>query len=187
MSDFRDLQKKAEGSFDLFFQKYKSQMTCAEGCSRCCIGGLSVFAWEAAIITDWFFDLNSQQKEDWKKLQVHPSSKSSPFIDSDGEENEPCSFLRNDRCSIYEVRPSLCRTQGMALQFQESDGGSFRDWCPLNFQDLEAGPHESDDLNLNALNHMLATAQILHEKDSPESLGPQRVDLKSLWHYLSKL
>lgn len=187
MADFKDLQKKAEKSFDEFFEKYQDQMTCAKGCSRCCIDGLSVFAWEAALISDWYFDLNEDQKNQWKELQEKPQTNSRPFIDSDGEENQPCVFLREDSCSIYEVRPSLCRTQGMALRFQDQNGDIYRDWCPLNFSDREEGPNESDDLNLNALNQMLATAQILHEKESPESLGPQRVELKSLWNYLKKL
>lgn len=186
MANFKDLQIKAEASFNSFFEKYKNRMTCAEGCSRCCIGGLSVFAWEAAIITDWFFDLSPQEKLAWRELQNQKSTSTEKFYDSEGNESEACAFLRNDRCSIYEVRPSLCRTQGMALRFQDSDGQIFRDWCPLNFENTES-PEEADDLNLNALNQMLATAQILHEKESPESLGPQRVDLKSLWDYLSKL
>lgn len=185
MADFRDLQDKAEESFENFFKKYQNQMTCAKGCSRCCIGGLSIFAWEAAIITDWFFDLSAEEKEEWKKRQRLPQTKSETFTDSEGQDYSACSFLREDLCSIYPVRPSLCRTQGMAIQYVE-DREVIRDWCPLNFREGDA-PEMRDDLNLDALNQMLATAQIIHEKEEPESLGPQRVDLQSLWDYLTKL
>lgn len=182
MTDLRPLQKKAETAFDQFMKKYAKEMTCAKGCSRCCVGGLSVFAWEAAIITDWFFDLTPQQQQEWKALQDLPSSLAEPFLNSDGEKDKPCSFLRNDSCTIYEARPSLCRTQGMALQIKDGDQ-ILRDWCPLNFVG-EKAPSASDDLNLDQLNAMLSQAQLLHERENPEALGPVRIDLSDLRDYL---
>ena len=182
MSDLRPLQRKAEQSFNAFFEKYKEDMACAQGCSRCCVGGLSVFAWEAAIITDWFHALSPEQKAAWKERQEVPSSQNQPFINSDGDEDRPCAFLRGDSCSIYEARPSLCRTQGMALSLKSEQGERLRDWCPLNFSTSE--PQSQDDLNLDQLNAMLSQAQLIHERENPEALGPLRVDLSDLRDYL---
>lgn len=181
MSDLKPLQKKAEKAFDDFFDRYSSQMTCAKGCSRCCLSGLTVFAWEAAIIMDWFYDLSAQDQAAWKEEQKKAQTLNKPFIDSEGQETTPCAFLREDQCTIYEVRPTLCRTQGMAMKF-EVDDDTYRDWCPLNFE--EEAPDPSHDLNLDSLNAMLSQAQLIHEKENPEALGPVRVDLDDLRDYL---
>ncbi len=183
MSDLKPLQQKAEDAFDQFFSKYQSEMNCQKGCSRCCLFGLSVFAWEAAIIMDWFYSLDEDQKSDWKRRQKLEQSSLSPFVDSEGKETKPCAFLREDQCSIYDVRPSLCRTQGMALQYREGDQ-VYRDWCPLNFERPSQGPKKADDLNLDQLNAMLSQAQLIYEKQNPEALGPTRVDLGDLRDYL---
>lgn len=180
MNDLRPLQKKAEDEFTRFAQKYSEGMKCSAGCSTCCIDELSIFSWEAAIITDWFFDLTDEQKEKWKKLQAMPSR---PVGQS--QENA-CAFLHEGVCTIYDARPSLCRTQGMAMQFLDDHKQVQRDWCPLNFKDeTNCGPPApEDDLNLEALNKMLAQAQIIYDKENPEALGPVRVDLRDLRDYL---
>ncbi len=178
MSDLRPLQEKAEKEFERFFNKYKENMDCGRGCSSCCISGLNVFAWEASIITDWFFDLSPEEKENWKRSQALPSR---PASGSQGD--KACAFLRQGECTIYEVRPSLCRTQGMALSYQQNEK-VLRDWCPLNFKEEGSEPLENDDLNLDALNQMLAKAQFLYEQENPEALGPVRVDLEGLRDYL---
>lgn len=178
MSDMRPLQKKAETEFERFFEKYQKDMECSRGCSSCCISGLNVFSWEASIITDWFFDLSEEEKQNWKKNQTLPNR---PASGPQGD--KACAFLRQGECTIYEARPTLCRTQGMALRYQHHDQ-ILRDWCPLNFKESEKSPLESDDLNLDTLNQMLAQAQFLYEQENPEALGPVRVDLGSLRDYL---
>ena len=131
MSDLRPLQKKAENEFDAFANKYRQYMTCTKGCSKCCIDELSVFAWEASIISDWYSSLSLSEKENWKKKQMLK-----PRPEGEGQE-DACAFLHEGQCTIYEVRPTLCRTQGMALQYREkgtSHNIVTRDWCPLNFE-----------------------------------------------------
>lgn len=181
MSDFRPLQKKAEAEFNRFASKYKKHMTCTMGCSKCCIDDLSVFAWEASIISDWFEELSPQQKQQWKELQ-----QLAPRPEGENQQ-DACAFLHRGQCTIYEVRPTLCRTQGMALQYLEEGKGEKvikRDWCPLNFDDSPIGPEPVDDLNLDALNQMLAQAQMIYEQENPDALGPVRVDLRELRDYL---
>jgi Fe-S-cluster containining protein len=183
MSDFRPLQKKAEDEFQDFYQKYKEAMNCSRGCSTCCIDELSIFSWEAAIITDWFFELSQDQKNLWRKKQALPAR---PVGES--QENA-CAFLHEGQCTIYEARPTLCRTQGMAMQYLNDKKQVERDWCPLNFDEKESEnplgpPAPGDDLNLENLNKMLAQAQIIYDRENPEALGPVRVDLRDLRDYL---
>lgn len=180
MPDLRPLQQKAEDEFTRFIEKYHEGMKCSQGCSTCCIDELSIFSWEAAIITDWFYDLDPQEKAKWKKSQAMPAR---PVGQS--QENA-CAFLHEGACTIYEARPSLCRTQGMAMQYLDDQKKVKRDWCPLNFTEgSQCGPPSpEDDLNLENLNKMLAQAQIIYDKGNPEALGPVRVDLRDLRDYL---
>lgn len=135
------LQENASGFFDKINSKYASSMKCQEGCSKCCYTDISIFEVEAERIQDWFKSKSSSEKETlvdlWK--QAHDEG--------------ACTFLYNDRCSIYEARPVICRTQGAPLFIQASN---VLDYCPLNFQ---AGPPPKEDwLNLDRLNTLLSFA-----------------------------
>jgi Fe-S-cluster containining protein len=135
------LQENASGFFDKVQNKYSAQMKCTEGCSKCCYTDISVFEVEAENIKEWFSNLSEERKSEIKNLWQDPVEKGA------------CSFLYNDRCSIYEVRPVICRTQGAPL-FVQAD--NVLDYCPLNF---EAGdPPKEDWLNLDRLNTLLSFA-----------------------------
>jgi len=73
-----------------------------------------------------------------------------------------CPLLVDDRCSIYQSRPLICRTQGLPLLMEAEDGEQEVDFCPLNF--TEAGA--VDDLDedhlapLDALNLRLALVNL---------------------------
>lgn len=135
------LQENASGFFDKISQKYSADMKCIEGCSKCCYTDISIFEVESARIKDW---LSQQNDEVQKELKLLWASKNEPGA---------CSFLYNDRCSIYEVRPVICRTQGAPLFLATEN---VLDYCPLNF---EAGdPLKEDWLNLERLNTMLSLA-----------------------------
>jgi len=135
------LQENASGFFDKIVQKYSAEMKCKEGCSKCCYTDISIFEVESARIKEWF---SQQNTETQKELKLLWASKN---------ESGACSFLYNDRCTIYEARPVICRTQGAPL-FLATD--NVLDYCPLNF---EAGdPPKEDWLNLERLNTMLSLA-----------------------------
>ncbi len=145
-----------------------ARSTCKNGCSRCCYTDISVFAIEANPIREWFNSLNSGQKstllERWKEPRP-PGA---------------CAFLRNDSCTIYEARPLICRTQGLALRFQEEKEGlrqTLIDICPLNDSMLEI-IHENEVLNLDLLNRILATLEQQEAQGTPRE-RPRLVDLQS--------
>lgn len=77
-------------------------------------------------------------------------------------ESPVCPFLLDDRCSVYETRPLICRTQGLPLLLQLDDGEAEVDFCPLNF----AAPDATDDLQethlvpLDELNLRLALVNL---------------------------
>ena len=75
-----------------------------------------------------------------------------------------CPLLVDDRCSIYESRPLICRTQGLPLLIEAEDGEAEVDFCPLNF----TAPNAVDDLGeahlvpLDDLNLRLALVNLQH-------------------------
>ena len=98
-------------------EAHLERLQCAVGCSRCCVDDLTVFEVEAdrllAVI-------------DERDLTPGPVG-GCALLDEQGA------------CRAYEVRPYVCRSQGLPLRWGEStvDGAvEHRDICPLN----EAGP-----------------------------------------------
>lgn len=135
------LQENASSFFDKVYSKYNSSMKCAEGCSKCCFTDISIFEVEATRIKNWFDSLSDDQKMSLKTLWRTPVPEGA------------CCFLYKDRCSIYEARPIICRTQGAPLFIQSEN---VLDYCPLNFED--ADPAKEDWLNLERLNTLLSFA-----------------------------
>lgn len=173
------LQEKASSFFKDYSQKYGGQMKCTSGCDHCCIGGLSIFTWEAELIIHWFSELSKIEQD--RVCQKWQCEENTDFTDVTGKQSSLCSFLSEGNCSIYSRRPIICRTQGMGLKWSES-GVVKRDCCPLNFVDADidansAGTQskEEDELNLDTLNQMMAQAQLIFSKQMNSSLAPAQI------------
>ncbi len=102
-------------------QRLGSLLVCRRGCHDCCIDDLAVFPVEAEVIRQHCGPLLTFD-------QPHPKGKCA-FLDVDGA------------CRIYPWRPYVCRTQGLALQWFDTDESGAesesRDICPLNMDELE--------------------------------------------------
>ena len=85
-------------------------------------------------------------------------------------QDEPvaCPLLVNDRCSIYESRPLICRTQGLPLLIEAEDGGQEVDFCSLNFTEAGAVDDLDEDhlVPLEALNLRLALLNLEHCRET---------------------
>lgn len=127
---------------------------CRKGCSKCCYTDISVFEVEAKNIREW--------------VKTHHPPLNHPVVEG------ACSFLNGDACTIYEARPLICRTQGLAMSFKENDQ-IFADICPLN-EDMLDVLADSEFLNLDLLNTILSR---LEKLDSGEK-NRERVKLTSL-------
>lgn len=146
--------------FDRFQKKYGSQMKCGLGCSQCCVGRLSVFPVEARMIITWFNGLEKEEKialqKSWEHVNEQQTEKS----------REKCNFLLDNKCSIYPVRPVLCRAQGLPLKVStglkqseiEADEYSLS-LCELNFQDESQLPDVAEWLDLERVNTLLSIAE----------------------------
>lgn len=76
---------------------------CKKGCSYCCYQAIVISSWEAAQIA----------KMTGRKIvnfngRVHGKHSRQEVIEK--YKGEPCPFLVNNECSIYTVRPFICRT-----------------------------------------------------------------------------
>ena len=102
---------------------------CHRGCSACCHQIVDVFTWEEPRIIEFISSkLNNKKKKliaknlkKWFKLfnkKTRPADRSNPLSFQEvrdvqhifREEKIACPFLLGMECSIYEVRPLVCKT-----------------------------------------------------------------------------
>jgi uncharacterized protein len=106
------------------------RLACKRGCFGCCVDELSVFEVEAERI-----------RRVMGPMEPHPPGR--------------CAFLAEDgACRVYDVRPYVCRTQGLPLRWIDEElEAELRDICELNEVAVESieeeecwtiGPVESE-------------------------------------------
>ncbi len=124
--------------------RHQKAIACGRGCHACCQPKLTVFPVEAKAIQNFLQE--GQKAQELLALQVDD-----PF------HGERCAFLLADgACSIYEVRPLICRSHGLPLQFRDEADEVQRDVCPLNFTDGSLPNLPGDAvLNLDLINALL--------------------------------
>lgn len=131
----------------------KLNMHCKSGCSKCCYVDLSIFEIEKSNIISWFKRQSTEEKIQLKKLWNKPLNSQLNF---NNEEVKSCAFLNNEMCTIYEARPLICRTQGIALMYTHlSNNKKYVDICPLNEEVLH-NIAKSEILNLDLTNTLLS-------------------------------
>jgi hypothetical protein len=118
---------KIDSKFSDIELRHPSAFACQAGCHACCQPGLTVGPVEAARIRAAVAaDPALQAALRW--LIDHPQ-----WRDTQGVATR-CDLLGPDgRCSIYAVRPALCRTHGAPTWVRQPNGQVLRDVCSLNF------------------------------------------------------
>ncbi len=142
---------------------YKESITCARGCSSCCTAGLSVFPVEALYIKTYAGDIQ-------RKSAPGPGK---------------CTFLENDLCLIYQLRPVVCRTQGMPLLYgTDSNEETELSLCELNFQGRNIQECISPDhiIDMDRINTILAAQNIhyLKQVNRLDDLLDKRITLDDI-------
>jgi Fe-S-cluster containining protein len=146
------LHANVSSFFENFFSRYQGQMKCGLGCASCCISGITVFPAEAQLIKSWFLSLDPERQRDiaskWQESTPLGAESGSPGS---------CVFLVSNVCSIYPVRPTLCRSQGLPLKIK-TDTEIELSLCELNFQGESDLPPSGEWLDLDRLNTLLVIA-----------------------------
>lgn len=82
---------------------------CKQGCAACCHQMVFCTPFEALQIARYIIDKQANRLEEIKgRLQTQSHLELSP--DARYGKDKPCSLLQDNSCSVYDVRPSICRT-----------------------------------------------------------------------------
>jgi Fe-S-cluster containining protein len=94
-------------------ERHAGKLECRRSCFGCCVDGITVFEVEAERI-------RSKAAQLLASGAPHPPGRCA-FLGAEGE------------CRIYEVRPYVCRTQGLPLRWLDHEAeAEYRDICELN-------------------------------------------------------
>lgn len=152
LTQYADLLARIESLFGEIQSRHASAMKCGLGCHSCCKPKLTIGPLEAEKIRRGLAG-DAERLASLRALEA-----ADPF------KGKRCTFLTAEGgCGIYELRPLVCRSHGVPLQFKDLDAGSrddaprLRDVCGLNFVGQDIGRLESKDvMNLDTLNTLLA-------------------------------
>jgi Fe-S-cluster containining protein len=145
LENYRRLLDKVDAKFSEIHARHRAHMRCGAGCSTCCMAGLTVSGIEAANIRERLAS-DAAMRGRVEREAGQGGAMGCGFLDGGGG------------CTIYEVRPVVCRSHGVPLALKLDSGKSaWRQYCPLNFEglDVEALP-EGDTINLDTLNTLLS-------------------------------
>jgi len=156
------LRRRVDAHFHDATQRDPQAFSCAEGCARCCHRRFDVFEVEAAPIRAALAGLERDNPALRRRLRTQADAP---------DHADKCALLVDDRCSVYEQRPLICRSHGLPVAIQHADELRVS-WCELNYRATDP-PRESM-LVLDAINAPLA---VLTELEAPAA---PRVSLASL-------
>lgn len=113
ITQYYKLRNYCDSFFEIVYSTFQSEMKCKKRCSLCCTLE-SVLVLEGSIITSY--------------LEKHePKS----FL----QKEDRCLFLDKGLCSIYPVRPIICRTHGLVLY--DSEKSTLASSCDLNYVEFD--------------------------------------------------
>jgi len=136
---------------------HADRLQCRPGCVDCC-RPFSVLAVEAAAL-----------RAALAQLPPAPLAR----IRAQADSQEHCPFLVDKLCTVYQHRPLICRTQGLAIAYLDHDRQAIEvSACPLNFPaDEDYEFTEPDLLFMDSFNGRLA--EINHDFCACEGLSPE--------------
>lgn len=131
------LRRRVDDHFGAAVARTPDAFACREGCARCCGVRFGVFAVEADRIRGALARLAAPLRARVRAQADDPS-------------HTACALLVDDRCSVYDERPLICRSHGLPVQQRDDDGRTHVEVCPLNF--VERTPPPASVLVLDVLN-----------------------------------
>ncbi len=148
---------------DAFLQKVErgqgQGLSCRKGCDACCCADRTAFAVEVAAIREW--------------LQAHPDVLQA--VRDRAPKPSRCLFIDAEgACSIYPVRPLICRTHGPAVQSSEGLVWCSRCFAGLSEAEVKAQVPPESVMNLDLVNQLLVLVNLRYLQTHSE---PERADL----------
>lgn len=110
---------------DEHFEMQNEYIQCKLGCSNCCEKGYyPVTRGEAKYLKEGFKQLPAASQKEITQKADKLSQEREAFTNAGNDFTKfkyICPFLIENKCSIYEYRPIICRTQGLILQSIKDD------------------------------------------------------------------
>ena len=162
--EYRALVQKVSAFCDATTERNRADMACGPGCSSCCHAWLSVCEVERAQLVAAVAALPEARRsalaERGRREQAREAEAAAPAR---------CAMLEPDgRCAVYEQRPLVCRTQGLALRYPPGvvPVSAVRErlprgevtCCPLNFG--QRLPDASDVLDAERVDQLLGLVNL---------------------------
>lgn len=116
LAPWRQICAKVDAFFGEVCSRHAEALQCRRGCDLCCKQELSVMLVEALAVVASLEELSAQVRE--------------PLAAAAAGGEEPCVFLHDGACRIYDARPLVCRSHGLPIR-QQGEVAS----CELNFPD----------------------------------------------------
>ena len=139
---YRQLITEVEAAMAPLLERHRNILRCAPGCAACC-QALSLLPIEAYLVYRAFLALPAARQEQLRLAGDRAST--------------TCPLLADQRCTIYEARPLICRTHGLAIAYVDPEHETIEvSACPLNFSEDFSFGHD-DLLFLDPFNARLAT------------------------------
>lgn len=108
----QDFLGRISERFDADCAKHDIRLACQAGCAYCCHTRVEVLPHEALFIARYVRETQPamQQQQLIERLKSHADRAAGLTREDHFRARLPCAFLVDSRCSIYEARPTLCRT-----------------------------------------------------------------------------
>jgi hypothetical protein len=119
ITQYRKLCQYCDDVFATMQEAFGTHIHCAKGCAACCTLE-RVSPLEAYMIASFLQDSQISPIPELSDRAISPQ--------------EQCVFLHCNECTIYPVRPIICRTHGIPIVYPDQQG---IDACPLNFTDFD--------------------------------------------------
>lgn len=169
------LRRRVDAHFDAALARSPAAFSCGPGCESCCHVRIGVFTVEAAPIRDALARLAITDPPLRARIRQQAD---------DPGHAERCALLVDGRCSVYAVRPLICRSHGLPIAAADlgDPAAPLRlDHCPLNFRDEP--PPRASILRLEAVNQPLSLLATLWSNADAADRSPAentRIDLADL-------
>lgn len=135
--EYSDFLKKIDSFVEEKTKLFETKIKCKPGCFSCCLADLTITRLEAEAIIEFI----EEQKIELPVEAYHTGL---------------CKNLNEQgQCLIYPVRPLVCRSHGIPLDYKEG-AGKVRTVCSKNFQgDKISSLLPTDVLNMDTVNILL--------------------------------
>ncbi len=118
--EYDDIRNETDAVCRDLEKKHRPHLACKKGCDLCCMD-YSIFPVEFYAIL--------------QGLKTGKFHSDDVYAECDPNEMS-CIFLRNHACTIYNLRPMICRTHGLPLLYANDDGEWELSTCELNFKNF---------------------------------------------------